>query len=52
MAIISFDIRDATVYERLTYVSRSLDVLAERRAMVSIVSNSLVFDSTRALALE
>ena len=41
---------DMIVLERLAYVSLSLEVAEERRAMVSIVSVSLLFFSTRTLA--
>ena len=39
--------RDVTVTERLDYVSWSLAVVAARRAMAFIVSDFLLFASTR-----
>ena len=41
---------DATVTERLEYMSLSLAMAEARKAMVSIVSDSLLFVSARELA--
>ena len=51
-AITSYDMINAAVPKRFEYVSLSLAVVGVRRSMVSIVFDSLVFASMKALANE
>ena len=50
LTITSSAMIDATVTERLEYMSLSLAMAEARKAMVSIVSDSLLFVSARELA--